>query len=103
MVRLVIVPKEEENLYSLLVKKELQLRRQKQGTLHRSKGKKDEQWWFHASYNGWIRFQNCLGGTVVALVRTKSDGDEWQLLQSFVGFLNRHFRDRIISVTINFD
>ena len=46
MVRLTISPRSDENLYGLLVQKELTLRRMKRGTLHRygPKRKNEEKW-----------------------------------------------------------
>jgi len=35
MIRVTVVPKSRENLYGLLVKKEIALRKRNQGTLHR--------------------------------------------------------------------
>lgn len=70
MVRLTISPRSEENLYGLLVQKELALRKKNQGTLHRyGPKKKDEEKWGHTSKKGWIRFQRCLGQIVVTTFR----------------------------------
>jgi len=69
MVRLTIAPRSEENLYGLLVQKELALRKKNQGTLHRYGSKKrNEEKWGHAAKHGWIRFQGCLGKVVVATI-----------------------------------
>jgi hypothetical protein len=87
-----------------MVKKEIALCRQNQGTLHRSGSKKRGQdRWVHNKYNGWIRFQKCFGGIVVALVQAKNNDDEGQLLTSFVGFLDRHFRDSISNINISYE
>ena len=89
MIRITVTPKEATNIYSLLVKKEVELRRRNIGTLHRTGAKKrGEDRWKHESYFGWIRFQECLGGMAVALVQSKSPDQEWQLLTSFIGFLD---------------
>jgi hypothetical protein len=48
MVRLTISPRSEENLYGLLVQKELALRKKNQGRLHGyGPKKKDEEKWAH--------------------------------------------------------
>jgi hypothetical protein len=39
----------------------------------------------------------------VALVQSKTPDQEWQLLTSFIGFLDRHFRSFISSITINYE
>ena len=104
MIRVTAIPKEGKNLYSLLTKKEVALRRKNQGTLHRSGGKKaGTEKWTHASFPGWITLQRCIGGTLVAVVQAKVPLEEWQLLTSFVGFLDRHFRDHIATITICYD
>ena len=104
MVRLTISPRSDENLYGLLVQKELALRKKNQGTLHRyGPKKKDQEKWGHTSKNGWIRFQRCLGQVVVATIQARDEAEEWQLLNSFTGFLDRHFRASIASILINYD
>ena len=66
MIKVTINPKTRENLYGLMVQKEVSLRKRNLGTLHRSgKKKKGEDKWIHSKYNGWIRFQKGLGGVVV--------------------------------------
>ncbi len=103
MVRLTVTPRKSENLYGLLVKKEVELRRKKKGTLHRWAAKqREEARWVHTSYPGWIRFHRCLGGVLVAQVNSKKPDDEWQLLSSFVGFLHRHFKESIASINLSY-
>lgn len=104
MIKVTITPKTRENIYGLLVKKELALRNANRGTLHRTGTKKSgEDKWLHSSYPGWVRFQKCLGGVTVALVQSKNSEHEWQLLSSFIGFLDRHFREQINSITLNYE
>ncbi len=105
MITITITPRyEEDNLYRLLVQKELELRRNGRGTLHRhGPKKKNQEKWIHASYRGWINFQKALGGTVVAVTQPKDGENEWQLLTSFVGFLYRHFGKYIASVNLSFE
>lgn len=104
MIKVSIIPKERENIYGMLVKKERDLRSKNQGTLHRSGGKKQgEDKWTHSSYAGWIRLQRCLGGITVALVQSKSPETDWQLLSSFIGFLDRHFRESISTISLTYE
>ncbi|MBA3915576.1 MAG: hypothetical protein H0X25_17315 [Acidobacteriales bacterium] len=104
MVRLTISPRSSENLYGLLVQKELALRKSKQGTLHRYGPKrKDAEKWGHTSKRGWIRFQRCLGQVVVATIQARDETEEWQLLNSFIGFLDRHFRASIATILMSYD
>lgn len=104
MIKVTIIPKERENIYGMLVKKERDLRSKNQGTLHRSGGKKQgEDKWTHSSYPGWVSFQRCLGGITVALVQSKTPETEWQLLSSFIGFLNRHCRKSISTISLTYE
>ena len=104
MIKVTIIPKEGGNIYSLLVKKELALRNKNQGTLHRAGSKKKgEDKWTHTTYPGWVRFQSSLGGVTVALVQSKNAEAEWQLLSSFIGFLDRHFRDNISNISLTYE
>jgi hypothetical protein len=44
-----------------------------------------------------------LGGVTVAVIQSKNADSEWQLLTSFIGFLDRHFRDKLVSITLTYD
>lgn len=102
MIRITIVPLESENLYSLMVKKELDLRKRNIGTLHRTgKKKKDEDKWFHTSKNGWIKFKRSLGEIVVVTIQSKNTEKEWELLTAFVGFIYRHFNKKVRTISLD--
>jgi hypothetical protein len=104
MIRLTVIPRLRENLLRLLVAKELELRRKGRGTLHRSGPKKPgHEKWTHTTYPGWINLQRSVDGTLAATVHSRAADDEWKLLTSLIGFLDRHFRSSIASVTINYD
>jgi len=98
-----IVPQKQYNLYGALVAKELQLRRKHQGTFRRS-GTKQKHYakWNHKNYTGWLWLQQGLGGVVNVELQSKTS-DEWQLLHAFLGFVDRHFADRIQSIHIQYE
>jgi hypothetical protein len=103
MITVTITTVGEAKLYGMLVKKEVELRRRKQGTLHAKGGKKrNEAKWTHRTYDGWIRFKGSLGGAVVAVIRSKKWESEGDLLSSFVGFIHRHFHEEIIGINITY-
>ncbi len=104
MIMLTVAPRTGENLFALLVSKEVELRRHKQGTLHRkgAKRKGGIEKWTHTAYDGWVTFQKGLGGVLVATVQSRDERDEWQLLTSFIGFLHRHFQDDISNITLTY-
>lgn len=55
--------------------------------------------WVHVKYRGVIHWEEVTGGLIVAEIRA-SEEDDWQLLRAFVGYVDRHFRDSIESMTI---
>ncbi|HJS56345.1 MAG TPA: hypothetical protein VJ765_17455 [Chitinophagaceae bacterium] len=86
-----------ENLYSLIKKKEIELRQKKRGTLRRIKPNR----WKHVSYKGIIDFYKANKDISIFELKQKSDeSNDWQLLHSFLGFLDRHFHEEIESITI---
>lgn len=103
MTTITVTPVGGADLYTLLIEKERELRRAGRGTLHRrGPRRRGEERWIHAAYQGWIKLQKGLGGVVVALVHGRQERDEWQLVASFVGFLQRHLREEIGAVTLAF-
>jgi hypothetical protein len=103
MIRLTVVPRSRVNLLGLLVRKEVELRRRRRGTLHRSGPKKPgREKWTHTSYPGWLSLQGGDGGSLAATVHSRAADSEWKLLTSLIGFLDRHFREEIASVTISY-
>lgn len=99
-----IIPKNGANLYGMMVSKEVELTKKKKGTFHRSKAKElGRAKWSHAKYDGWIKLQRGIGDMVVAEVRTANPaGDVWALLQAFLGFVDRHFRDQVLAVNVQY-
>ena len=104
MIRLTAIPRKASDLYLLLMQKERALRSKGQGTLHRSGAKRaGVVRWKHRTYAGSIRLQRCVGGTVAAVIQTRNPNDQWQPLTSVIGFLDRHFREQIASITITYE
>ena len=81
-----------------LLKKTEQSLRGPHTTFHRVR----EGRWKHAKYPGWIEWDDAPGGLLVAEIRTKVKDHEWQLLQAFVGYLDRHLGDHIESISIHY-
>ena len=78
---------DHENLISLIKKKEIELRRNKRGTLHPVKPNR----WKHVSYKGFIDFHKANKDISIFELKQKStETNDWQLLHSFLGFLDRH-------------
>ena len=93
-----VVPRSdsEESLKSLMKAKERALRGGTTAFRRHAEGR-----WRHVKYQGWIKWEEVMGGIIVAEIRARDEND-WQLMQSFVGYLDRHFRDYIESITITY-
>ena len=78
-----------------LQRKERSLR-EKGTTLYRDSKHK----WKHTSYPGWIAWEEPVSGMLVARIQTHAEGQEWQILNAFLGYLNRHFGKDIESIQI---
>ena len=99
-----VIPRKGFRLYGAIVKKEVDLFKRGKGTFFRSSAKvKDTAKWSHKSYNGWIWIGRGLGEVVVAELQSKTvSRDEWQLFHAFLGFLDRHFADKIEAINIQY-
>jgi len=58
--------------------------------------------WTHRNYHGRVAWEEPVLGLLVARVQSRAEETEWQILNAFVGFLNRHFGADIESITISF-
>ena len=95
IIQVVPKPKIDSTLKILLKTKERQLRG-KPTAFHREREGK----WKHVKYPGWITWDATRGGLLVAEVHSKKGCSDWQLLQAFVGYLDRHLGENIESMTI---
>jgi hypothetical protein len=91
-----VLPKQgiETKLKTLLNNKEKELRR-RPTAFSRTRNR-----WRHVKYPGWINLEETKGGLLVAEIQTKREGFEWQLLQAFIGYLDRHIGESIESISI---
>jgi hypothetical protein len=56
--------------------------------------------WRHVKYPGWVEWDEAPGNLLVAAIRTKVNDHEWQMLQAFIGYLDRHLGEEIESVSV---
>jgi hypothetical protein len=84
-------------LKSLMIQKERDLRGRGTTFVRQRAGR-----WQHTKHPGWINWDEASGGILVAEVQSRAEDSEWQLLQAFVGYLDRHFSDHIESITITY-
>ena len=94
-----VIPKAGLNakLKALLKATERQLRGP-----HTTFEREKEGRWKHVRYPGWIQWDDTAGGLLVAEVRTRVRDHEWQILEAFIGYLDRHLGDHIESISIHY-
>lgn len=99
MIRVTITPQTREEFYAKLVKKERTLQ-----TFYRKGPRKTgQQKWKHVKYQGWLNLQKSFGGITVACVQAKNADEEWKILSSFIGLLDRNFRDIVSNINISYE
>jgi hypothetical protein len=67
-------------------------------TFHRMR----EGRWKHVKYPGWIQWDGAPGNLLVAEIQTKVKDHEWQMLQAFIGYLDRHLGEQIECITVHY-
>ena len=97
IVQVIPVSTNESSLKAMLKAKERELRGKATAFIRQKEGG-----WVHVKYPGWINWQQILPGVLIAEVNTKKPESEWQLLQAFVGYLDRHLGESIESITISY-
>jgi hypothetical protein len=65
-------------------------------TFHRER----EGRWKHVKYAGWITWDQAPGGLLVAEIQTKVKDHEWQMMDAFIGYLDRHLGEQIESISV---
>ena len=94
-----IVPQinDKPTLKTLLKRKEQELRGRGTTLVRQKEGR-----WVHTKYPGWINWDLAKGGILVAEIQSKKPDAEWQLLQSFIGYIDRHMGYCIQSIMITY-
>jgi hypothetical protein len=94
-----VVPTDMEKPTLKALLKETERRLRGRGTTLR---RQREGRWVHTRYPGWIAWDLTKGGILVAEINSVKPNSEWQLLQSFVGYLDRHLGEYIESITVTY-
>jgi len=92
-----VVPKAgiKSNLKTMLKSTERHLRGP-----HTTFRREREGRWKHVKYPGWIQWSQAHGGLLVAEIQTKVKDHEWQMLQAFIGYLDRHLGEHVESISV---
>jgi hypothetical protein len=98
-----IMPRNRARLYGTLVAKEASIRKGGRGTYVRV-GRKtaNASRWKHKMYGGSVLLRREPQEVVSAKIRAATPEDERKLLSSFLGFVDRHSKDQIATITIHY-
>jgi hypothetical protein len=56
----------------------------------------------HKAYRGWISLERGLPDVVLAGIHAAAPEQEWQILSASLCFIDRHFDDSILAITIHY-
>jgi len=103
MKTLEIVPRARTRLYGAMIKKQAEISKRGRGTFSRAGARKrGAARWTHVRYKGSINLEPGTAEAVKVAIKSPERGDEARLLSSFLGWLDRHFGDRLVSVNIQY-
>jgi len=98
-----IVPRDGNRLYDAILRKQAEIRRGGRGTFLRAGARKRHATrWTHVRYKGSIKLEPGPSQSVEAVIKSPDRGDEARLLSSFLGWLDRHFGEHLLSVNIEY-
>jgi hypothetical protein len=98
-----IMPRKQIRLYDDLLDREEAIRARGRGTFFRSgRKKRSGVTWKHKAYRGWVKLERGLSETVTAKIRAQPPEREWQMLSAFLGFVDRHFGEKISAITVSY-
>jgi len=98
-----IVPRDATRLFGAMVKKQADIRKSGRGTFSRAGARRaSAATWTHVRYRGSLRLKPGAEDAVNVEIRSPDRGDEARLVSSFLGWLDRHFGDRIKTVSIEY-
>jgi hypothetical protein len=103
MKTLEIMPRGHARLYGAMIKKQAELRKRGRGTFSGAGARRrNAARWTHVRYKGSVNLKPGAAEAVTVAIRSPEPGDEARLLSSFLGWLDRHFGDELVSVNIQY-
>jgi len=97
-----IVPRDGRRFFDAIVQKQADIRKNGRGTFSRTGPKRrNAAHWVHAKFTGSIDLERA-SGLVTAKVKSRDEVDESNLCRAFLGWIDRHFGDELVSVTIQY-
>ena len=97
-----IMPRDGRRFFDAVIKKQAEIRKNGRGTFSQ-KGRKrsNAAHWVHAKYSGSIDLARS-SDVVTAKVKSRDKVDESNLCRAFLGWIDRHFGDGLVAVTIQY-
>jgi hypothetical protein len=97
-----IVPRDGTGLFGAVIRKQAEIRKHGRGTFMRASTGKRAARWTHVRYKGSLKLHPDMKNGVEVEIKSPERGDEARLLSSFLGWMDRHFGDRLSSVRIQY-
>jgi hypothetical protein len=98
-----IQPHKSARLYDVLVAKEAAIRKKGRGTYSRvGRATSRATKWKHKMYRGSVQLARDPSQIITAKVRATTPEDERRLLSSFLGFVDRHSKNQVETITIRY-
>ena len=97
-----IVPRDGRRFFDAIVQKQADIRKNGRGTFSRTGPKRrNAARWVHAKFKGSVDLKR-VSDLVTAKVKSRVKADESKLVTAFLGWVDRHFGDKLASVTIQY-
>jgi len=98
-----VVPDHGTRLYGAMIRKQAEIHRKGRGTFSRVRARKrNSARWTHVRYKGSISFEPGPLEAVEVTIQSPERGDEARLMSSFLGWLDRHFGEQLLSISIKY-
>ena len=98
-----VVPDHGTRLYGAMIRKQAEIHRKGRGTFTRARARKrNSARWTHVRYRGSISFEPGSLEAVEVTIQSPERGDEARLMSSFLGWLDRHFGEQLLSISIKY-
>jgi len=103
MKTLEIVPRDRRRFYDAIVKKQDEIHQRGRGTFSRTGAKRvNAARWTHAKFAGSVDLARGADEAVSVKIKSRIKTDESKMLSAFLGWIDRHFGDRLQTVTIHY-
>ena len=98
-----ITPRAKARLFSVLVRREAEIRKKGRGTFSRTgAARAGAALWKHKRFQGSVNLKRDAAEVVTAKVRSRTPENERQLLSAFLGFVDRQCGDQVQTILIDY-